>query len=79
MKIQVFGSGCDGCKKLYQTTQKIVATMDIKTDLEYITDVQKIVELDIMQLPAMAINGRVVFTGKIPNEKELNQIINNNK
>jgi thiol-disulfide isomerase/thioredoxin len=37
--IQVFGSGCPTCKKLFELTQKAVTELDLKTEVEYITDI----------------------------------------
>ena len=44
MKIQVLGSGCPTCKKLFELTKQAVEELDLKTEVEYITDIQKIVD-----------------------------------
>lgn len=63
MKIQVLGSGCPTCKSLYELTKKAVLEMGIKDEVEYITDITKIIELGVMSSPVLAINGKAVITG----------------
>lgn len=78
MKIQVLGSGCATCKKLLVLTTQAVKEMELKTEVEYITDIQKIVEMGIMSLPVLAINGKPVLTGFVPNIEKIKQIIREN-
>ena len=61
--IQVLGSGCPSCKKLFELTKQAVQKMNIKTEVEYITDIQKIIEMGVLQTPVLAINGKPVMTG----------------
>ncbi len=75
MKIQVLGSGCATCKKLYEITQKAVNDLGLKEKVEYITDVSKIIEMGVMQSPVLAINGSPVMTGFTPNVEKIKKII----
>ena len=63
MKIQVLGSGCPTCKNLYQLVQTAVKELNIDAEVEYSSDISKIVELGIMVSPVMTINGQVALTG----------------
>jgi len=63
MKIQVLGSGCPTCKNLFELTKKAVSELGIEANVEYITDITKLIELGIMQSPAMVIDGKLVMTG----------------
>lgn len=75
MKIQVLGSGCPTCKKLFELTKQAVVELKLKTEVEYITDIQKIVEMGVMSSPVLAINGKAVLAGYLPNiEKIINLI-----
>lgn len=75
MKIQVLGSGCPSCKKLYEMTKQAVFENGLSVEVEYITDVQKMVEMGLMRGPALIINDRVVMAGRIPDLEELKIII----
>ncbi len=78
MKIQVLGSGCKKCKELYERTQKAVLSLGLDTSVEYITDVQKIVEMGIISTPVLAINGKPVITGMLPNIEKIEELLKAN-
>ena len=77
MKIQVLGSGCKKCKELYERTLKAVHSIGIDISVEYITDVQKIVEMGVMSSPVLAISGKPVLVGELPSVEKIVEIINN--
>lgn len=62
-KIEVLGSGCPTCKKLFELTKQAVKELKLNTEVEYITDIQKIISMGVMQSPVLAINGKPVMTG----------------
>lgn len=63
MKIQVIGSGCPTCKNLYELTKTAVTQLGIKAEVEYSTDVTKIVEMGLMESPVLTIDGKPAMTG----------------
>ncbi len=75
INIQVLGSGCPTCKTLYNKVLKITKQIDLNLEVEYITDITKIVKLGAMSSPVFAINGKIITAGKIPDENEIKNII----
>jgi len=75
MTIQVLGSGCPTCKKLFELTKQAVNELDMKTEVEYITDIQKIVEMGVMSSPVLAINGKPVIYGFLPKLEKIKETI----
>ncbi|PIP74899.1 MAG: hypothetical protein CO135_00215 [Candidatus Levybacteria bacterium CG_4_9_14_3_um_filter_35_16] len=75
MQIQVLGSGCARCKKLHELTSEIVKELELDAKVDYITDVSKIVEMGIMQSPVLAVNGKPVMIGFIPNREKIKDLI----
>ncbi len=75
VKIQVFGSGCPTCKRLYEMTKTAVSESGLSIEVEYVTDVRKMVELGLMQSPALVINGNIAAAGRVPNISELKEMI----
>jgi len=75
MQIQVLGSGCPTCKKLFELTKQAVEELDFKIDVEYITDIQKIVEMGVMSSPVLAINGKPVISGFLPDVEKIKESI----
>ncbi len=77
MQIQVLGSGCASCKKLHEIASEIVRELKLNTEVDYITDVSKIVELGIMQSPVLTVNGKPVMIGFLPNKEKIKDAIVN--
>ena len=75
MKIQVLGSGCPSCKKLFELTKKAVEELKLKTEVEYVTDIQKIVEMGMMSSPVLAVNGKPILTGFVPDIEKIKEAI----
>lgn len=61
--IQVYGSGCPSCKHLFELVKKIAKELKIEVEVEYITDIAKIVELGVMSSPVVSIDGKVALVG----------------
>jgi small redox-active disulfide protein 2 len=75
MKIKVLGSGCKKCKELFERTQKAVQLVDVTIPVEYVTDVQEIIEMGVMTSPVLAIDGKPVLVGILPEAEKVKQII----
>jgi len=75
MTIQVLGSGCPTCKKLFETTKRIATELGIKEEVEYITDVAKMVEMGVMQSPVLAVDGKPVLTGGGKSEEDVREAL----
>jgi len=73
--IQVLGSGCPTCKQLMETTKKVVQELNIDTEVEYITDVAKMIEMGVMTSPVLAINGKPVLSGGGKSEEEVKEAL----
>ena len=75
MQIQVLGSGCPTCKKLFERTKQAVQGLGISAEVEYITDIQRIVEMGVMSSPVLAIDGKPVITGFLPDVEKIKETI----
>jgi small redox-active disulfide protein 2 len=76
MEIKVLGTGCSSCKALYATVEKVVKELGIDASLVKEEDMEKILQYNVMSLPALVIDEKVVAKGKI-SEKEVKQILTN--
>lgn len=72
-KIEVFGSGCSSCKKLFELTKEAARELGINIEIEYIEDIQRLMELGLMSFPVLAINGKPIIVGEVPNVKEIKE------
>lgn len=75
MQIQVLGSGCPTCKKLFELTKQAVEELGLKIEVEYITDIQKIVEMGVISSPVLAIDGKPDITGFLPDVEKIKETI----
>jgi small redox-active disulfide protein 2 len=71
MKIQVIGPGCSNCQRLYAEAQKAVTQAGIPAEVEKVEKREEIVAMGIAFTPALAINGEVKASGRIPQSAEI--------
>ena len=76
MEIKVLGTGCSSCKALYATVEKVVKELGIDASLVKEEDLEKILQYNVMSLPALVIDEKVVAKGKM-SEKEVKAILTN--
>lgn len=78
MKIQVLGSGCPTCKRLYELTKQAVEEAGIKQEVEYLTGqegLQKMIDLGVMSSPVLTINEKPVMTGFVDDVEKIKELI----
>ena len=78
MEIKILGTGCANCKVLYATVEKVVNELGIQAEIIKEEDLIKIMEYNVMTLPALVINGKVVAKGRI-NAGEVKELITSNQ
>lgn len=75
MKIQILGTGCPKCKKTYENAVQAVNELGTCADIEKVEDLKAIMDFGVMMTPALAIDGEVKMSGKIPSVEEIKKII----
>ena len=75
MKIQILGTGCAKCNQLYQNAQQAVAELAVDAELEKVTDLNTIMAFGVMVTPALAIDGQVKTSGKVPSAEAIKDMI----
>ncbi|HKM35172.1 MAG TPA: thioredoxin family protein [Lachnospiraceae bacterium] len=63
--VKVLGSGCKSCHELFENTKKAVEDMGLSVEVEYVTDIEKVVSYGVMSTPALVVNEKVVSMGKV--------------
>lgn len=63
--IKVLGAGCKSCHEQYEYAKEAVRNMGLSVDVEYITDMAKVMEYGVMSMPALVVNETVVSMGKV--------------
>jgi small redox-active disulfide protein 2 len=75
MQILVIGPGCAKCKTLAQFTEQAVKELGVTAEINKVTDLKQIIALGVMMTPALAVNGNIKVTGKVPSVAELKGIL----
>lgn len=76
-KIEVFGSGCASCKKLFILAKEAVALLGLGIEVGYVDDIQKAIEMGMMSFPVLAVNGEPIIAGMVPSVEKIKEAIMN--
>ncbi len=74
-KIQILGTGCKKCNELADKVKAVADSQGIEYEFEKVTDIAKIVSFGVMTTPALAVDGVVKLSGKIPSDKEIKELL----
>lgn len=75
--IKVLGAGCKSCHEQYENAKQAVKNIGHSIEVEYITDMQKVMEYGVMRMPAIVVNEKVVSMGKVLKAADVEKIIRN--
>lgn len=71
MKVTIYGPGCARCQQTAEVVQRVLTARGIPVELEKVSDYGAIVAAGIMATPGVALDGRLVSTGKLPTAAEV--------
>lgn len=71
MKILVFGPGCPSCEETARVVAAAVKDAGVPADVEKIADFKEMMAHGVMSTPAVAIDGKVLCTGRVPRRDEV--------
>ena len=75
MKIQILGTGCPKCSKTFQNVEQAVKELGISAEIEKVEDLKAIMTFGVMVTPAVAIDGDVKVSGRIPSVEDIKAYI----
>jgi len=73
--IKVLGSGCKSCHALLEASREAVKNMGLSVEVEYVTDMEKIMEYGVMSMPALVVNEKVVSMGKVLKADDVEKLL----
>ena len=74
-EIKVLGPGCAKCTTLYDNVKSAVAELGIDATVEKEQDIMKIMEYNVMSIPALVVDGSVLSTGKVLTIEEVKKLL----
>lgn len=73
--IKVLGAGCKTCHEQYENAKAAVAALGLSIEVEYITDMEKVMEYGVMSMPAIVVNDQVVSMGKLLKAADVEKLL----
>lgn len=71
--VKILGSGCANCRKLEAVAREAAAGAGVEAEFVKVTDLQAIMAYDLLSTPGLAIDERLVCSGRIPTQAEVRQ------
>ena len=75
MKISILGTGCAKCKKLAENAEAAAKSLGIDYELIKVTDINAIMEYGVMMTPALAVDGKVLSSGKALSAEDIKPLL----
>ncbi len=72
--IKVLGPGCKSCHQLYENVKEAITTLGIDAEVEYITDMEKVMSYGVMSMPTLVVNEKVVSAGRVLKASEIEKM-----
>lgn len=73
--IKVLSAGCKSCHQMYENTKKALENAGINIEVEYVTDMEKVMTYGIMSMPGLVINEKVVSVGKVLKSTDIEKLL----
>lgn len=69
--IKVLGAGCKSCHDQYENVKKAIEELGLGIEVEYITDMEKVMAYGVMSMPAIVVNETVASMWKVLKSAEV--------
>lgn len=75
MRIEILGTGCPKCHLLEATAKAAADKLGVAYEIDHIKDINEITNRGVMMTPALAVNGKIVVSGRVPKESEVSALL----
>ncbi len=73
--IEVLGPGCARCRETFRVVSHVVESEKLPFSVVKVEAMERMIELGLLATPGVAIEGKVVFSGRIPKAEEIRSIL----
>ena len=73
--VKVLGAGCKSCHEQYENAMTAVKAMGLGIEVEYITDMEKVMGYSVMSMPAIVVNEKVVSMGRVLKAADVEKLL----
>ncbi|MDE4306318.1 thioredoxin family protein [Phaeobacter gallaeciensis] len=71
--VKVYGPGCKRCETTENMVRDAAAKLGVEITLEKVTDAKSIAMAGVMSTPGLAVDGKLVHVGGLPDPAKLKQ------
>lgn len=75
MEIKILGTGCKKCNDLLENTKKAIAKKGVFAKIDKVEDYNEILAFNVMNTPAIVINGEVKASGRVLEADEIEALL----
>jgi small redox-active disulfide protein 2 len=73
--VQILGAGCPKCEQLQKNAETAVKALGIEATIEKITEVDRILDFDVLMTPALVVDGEVKAVGQVLTPEEIRKLL----
>ncbi|MHA1906883.1 MAG: thioredoxin family protein [Candidatus Thorarchaeota archaeon] len=75
MKIEVFGTGCAKCNTTKTIIKEVLEQHNYDAEILEVKEIDEIIARGVLMTPAVAVDGDVKISGRVPTEQEIKQLL----
>ena len=73
--VKVMGAGSKACHTQYENAKAAVQALGLNVEVEYITDMEKVMAYGVMSMPVIVINEQVAASGRVLKPAEVEKLL----
>lgn len=73
--VKVLGGGCAKCNALEANTKVALERLGFEDGIEHVTDMADIATMGVMSTPALVVDEKILFVGKVATVEEIAEAI----
>ncbi len=75
MKISILGTGCAKCRQTAEVVRQAVMEAGVDATVYKVEEIREIMKFRVLTTPAVAIDGKVVISGRVPTIEEVKSLL----
>ncbi len=73
--VKILGSGCKKCNELEANTIEALGLLGMDTNVDHVKDFTQIAAYGVMTTPALVVDEKVLFSGRVLKASEISELI----
>jgi len=73
--LAILGTGCPRCQAMAENAEAAARELGIEYQLHRVTEVEKILDYDVLMTPALAVDGEVKVVGIVPTVEQIKELL----